>query len=162
MENQILNSKNEVISALKDRDKIVIVGIGNVLRADDGFGPALIENIKGKVKAVCFDAGTAPENYAGKIVKENPDIILIVDAVHLDLEAGDYCLLKKSDIVKCGFTTHDTSPHMFIEFLENQTKADIYLLGVQPQRVDFGEEMTQKVKQTLLEISNLITEVRNA
>ena len=162
MKNKILNSKNEVVYALKDKDKIVIVGIGNILRADDGFGPALIENIKGKVRAVCLDAGTAPENYAGKIAKENPDVILIVDAVHLNLEAGAYCLLKKSEIVKCGFTTHDTSPHMFIEFLENQTKADIFLLGVQPQRVDFGQDITPKVKQTLLEITNLLKEVRNA
>ena len=61
------------------RGKTVIVGMGNPLRGDDGFGPALIERLRGKVSATCIDAGIAPENYVGRIVKETPDTILLVD-----------------------------------------------------------------------------------
>ena len=87
------------------KGKVVILGIGNILRGDDGLGPVLIErltlrlqksaNLKGNIELVCFDAGTTPENYAGKIIKEKPGTILIVDALHLGKNPGDYEILKK-------------------------------------------------------------------
>lgn len=154
------------------KGKAVIVGVGNTMRGDDGFGPALIERLirsqppapelKGKVKAVYIDAGSAPENYLGKIAKERPETILIVDAVHLGLAPGKYEILKKSDIVNCGLTTHDISANMLVDFLEKQTEADIYLLGVQPENVSFGDGMSEEVKKALIEISELITEAINA
>ena len=70
------------------RGKTVIVGIGNSLRGDDGFGPALVQRLQGRVRPVCIDAGVAPENYLGRIVKEQPDTVLLVDAAHLGLEPG--------------------------------------------------------------------------
>jgi len=144
------------------KGKTVIVGIGNTLRRDDGFGPALIKKLKGRVRALCLDAGMAPENYAGKITKEKPDTILLVDALHLDRAPGEYELLKKEDILSSGFSTHDLSPKMFIEYLENNTSAHIYMLGVQPKSVSFGEEMSNDVKKTLNEMAALICEAENA
>lgn len=144
------------------RGKTVIVGIGNTLRRDDGFGPALIKELEGRVKAVCLDAGMAPENYTGKIAKEKPDTILLVDALHLNRAPGEYELLKKEDILSFGFSTHDLSPKMFIEYLENNTEADIYMLGVQPKSVSFGEEMSNSVKKAVEEIATLICEAENA
>lgn len=153
---------------LKDvlKGKVVIFGVGNIMRGDDGFGPALIErliqsqpppDLKEKVRAVYIDAGSAPENYLSEIVKEGPDTILIVDAVHLGLAPGEYEILKKPDIVNCGLTTHDISANILIDFLEKQTKAGIYLLGVQPKNISFGDEMSDEVKKALVEISELIT-----
>lgn len=162
MKDKTLNPNSNIVSLIKAGKKTVIVGIGNVLKGDDAFGPMLIENIQGKTPAVCIDAGTAPENYAGKIAKEKPQTVLIVDAVHLSRKPGDYCLLDKSQILKVGFSTHDASVHMFIEFLEKETDASIYLLGVQPKTMDFGADMTQEVKQTLTKISDLIKEVEDA
>ncbi len=152
--------KNELRNIVKG--KIVIVGIGNILRGDDSFGPVLIERLNNNVNAVCIDAGSAPENYAGKIIKENPGTILIVDIVHLDLKPGDWQILRKEDIVKSGFTTHDLSPSMFIEYIESQTDAEIYMLGIQPQNIIMGEEMSDIVKNTLDQIEKLIKEAINA
>lgn len=140
------------------RGKMIIVGIGNPLRGDDGFGPALIQRLQGKVSAICIDAGIAPENYVGRIVKEDPDTILLVDAAQLDLERGRYRILQTADIVKCGLTTHDMSSRMLIEFLENQTQADVLMLGVQPQNVSLGEVMSECLIDTLDEIEMLIQE----
>ena len=138
------------------KGKVVIIGIGNPLRGDDGFGPVLIERLKGNIQAVCIDAGEAPENYIGKIIKERPDSVLIVDVVHLGLEVGKYAILRKGDLVKSGFTTHDMSLHMFIEHLEKGTQADIYILAVQPGRLIFGEEISDRLKKTLKEITDAL------
>lgn len=138
------------------KGKIVLVGIGNILKSDDAVGPALIEKLNGKINAVCLDAATAPENYSGKIIKEEPDTILIIDAVHLNLDPGEYRILDPDEILKTGFTTHDISPNLFIEYLQSQTKADIYMLGIQPQCLDLGGELSGEVKKTLNELTKII------
>jgi len=144
------------------KGKVVFVGVGNSLRADDGFGPTLIEKLKDQIKATCIDAGPSLENYAGKIVKENPDTVIIADAAHLDLEPGKFSILTKDQITKSGLSTHDLSANMFIEYLESQTKAAIYMLAVQPQSVNFGEEMSESVKKTMKELVKLIKEAYHA
>lgn len=144
------------------KGKVVIVGIGNIMKGDDGFGPALIEKLSGKVKAVCINAGNSPENYAGKIVKENPDTVLLVDAAHLDLEPGQYEILAPPEILKSGFTTHDISPRVFIDYLGSQTKAKIFLLGVEPQNILLGDEMSEPAKKALDDIEILIREASHA
>jgi len=140
------------------RGKTVIVGIGNPLRGDDGFGPALIGRLQGKTNLICIDAGNAPENYLGCIAREEPDTILLVDVAHLDLEPGKYRILRPEEILKCGLTTHDMSSRMLIEFLQNQTQADIFMLAVQPQNISLGEAMSECLNKTLDEIEILILE----
>ena len=138
------------------KGKIAIVGIGNIMRRDDGFGPALVNRIKSKIDALCIDAGPAPENYLGSIIKEKPDTILLVDAIHMERRPGYYDLLRKQDILRGGFTTHNMSPVMIIEYLEKETKADIYMLGVQPQNIFFGDELSARLNRALRELSNII------
>ena len=150
------------------KGKVIIVGIGNILRGDDGLGPVFIERLilrlqegaklKGKMELVCFDAGTTPENYAGKIIKEKPGTILIVDALHLGKNPGDYEILKKEDIAKCGLTTHDLSPNMFIDYLEKETKANIYMLGVQPEAIKMNTGLSEPVIQALNKIEEGLLE----
>jgi hydrogenase 3 maturation protease len=144
------------------KGKVVIVGIGNILRGDDGFGPRLVEEVQGQVEAVCIDAGAAPENYLGRVVRENPDTILFVDAVHLGLASGRFTVLNKSEILKTGFTTHDLSLHLLIEHLEFQTSAGIYLLGVQPQIMAFGEEMSEPVQAAVTKLAMDIQQALHA
>ncbi len=151
---------NPFINILKG--KVVIVGIGNILRGDDGFGPALVEKLKENEKLICIDAGSTPESYTRNIISANPDVILLADAVHLNHKVGEYEILGKNDIVKSGLTTHDISPRMFIEYLESQIRAEIYMVGIQPQNLSLGEDLSEPVKKSLDEIKNLIMEVTNA
>ena len=138
------------------KGKIVIVGIGNIMRRDDGFGPALVNRIKSKTNAMCIDACPAPENHLGSIIKEKPNTVLLIDAVHMEKRPGDYDVFRKQDILRGGFTTHNMSPVMIIEYLEKETKADIYMLGVQPQIIFFGDELSARLNRALRELSNII------
>jgi len=143
---------------LKDilKGKVIIVGVGNRMRGDDGFGPELVDRLKGKIKAECLDVGNAPENYVGKIAKVKPDTVLVLDAVHLGKQPGEYEVLEKSDIANLGFTTHDIPLSMFMQFLENESGAKIYMLGVEPEKVSFGRGMSLKISRALDEICDII------
>ena len=57
MPSQAPDAKSRIRSVFGAKGKVVIVGIGNLLRGDDGFGPALIERLSGNVEARCIDAG---------------------------------------------------------------------------------------------------------
>jgi len=138
------------------KGKIVVVGIGNIIKGDDGFGPRLIERLKNKVGATCIDTGSSPENYTRKIAKENPDTILLVDAAHINLPPGEYEILSPQDILKGGFSTHDISLTMFIDYLKTMTKANIFLLGVEPKNISIGDDMSDSVKKTLDEVSKIL------
>ncbi len=142
--------------------KVVIVGIGNIMRGDDGFGPELVKRVRDSIKAVCFDAGTAPENWAEKIVKEEPATILIIDAVSLGRNPGEYEIFKGRDIVKSGFTTHDISPSMFIDYLRQRCHAEIYMLGAQPKSLEFGEDFSVEIKKTLDDLEKILKEALHA
>ncbi|MBA7606785.1 hypothetical protein ES703_13935 [subsurface metagenome] len=143
------------------RGKVVIVGIGNALRGDDGLGSILVERLKGKVEAVCIDAGNALENYLGSIVKEKPDTLLLIDAAHLDRLPGEYQIIDPGDLIRSGFSTHDISAGMLIELLSRQIKGNIYLLGVQPEEVDFGEKLSARIESTLCILEKAIVEAVN-
>ena len=69
----------EKIAGLQAED-IVIVGMGQTLKSDDGAGPALCEAVRNRVAAHIIDAGTVPENYIQPVVRLQPRLVLIVDA----------------------------------------------------------------------------------
>ena len=135
--------------------------MGNPLRGDDGFGPALVARLKGRVKAVCLDGGSAPEIYAGKIVKEKPGTILMVDALHLGRRPGEYAVLRKDEIARSGFSTHDISPNLLLDYLAEETGAEIYMLGVQPESLRFGLELSEPVRQTLKKLEEELIRCMN-
>ncbi|MBF0511007.1 MAG: hydrogenase maturation protease [Candidatus Omnitrophica bacterium] len=140
---------------LKDilKGKVVIVGIGNPLRSDDGAGVELVRRLSGQIDAVCIDAGTSPENYLGKISKLNPDVVLFIDAVDLNQKPGTYRVLEKEDLLQRGFSTHDISPKILIEQLRAySTNLKIYMLGIQPQSLEFGTGLSLSVEKTVDEL----------
>ena len=134
----------------------LIFGWGNPSRGDDALGPCLIKRLEGHLDALCIDAGSAPENYLGKIIKASADVVLFIDAVDFNKEPGYYKILKQEEILKTGLTTHDLSPRMLIEYLAVETKARIYLLGIQPKDLKIGQELSEPVQKALNELECLL------
>ena len=138
------------------KGKVVIVGIGHPLRGDDALGPCLVKRLEGHLDALCIDAGSAPENYLGKIIKASADVVLFIDAVDFNEKPGFYKILGQEEILKTGLTTHDLSPRMLIEYLIAGTKARIYLLGVQPKDLEVGQKLSEPVQKALSELECLL------
>lgn len=138
--------------------RTVFVGIGNELRSDDGIGPLVIERLRDRIDCPCINAGQVPENSFGVIVKEQPDTVVIIDAVQLFMKPGAYQLLTEEDILKTGFSTHTLSPAVFMQYLREASDADVYLLGVQPRSTELGQGLTALLEDSLDELVNLIAE----
>lgn len=151
------NLKNELSQILLG--KVLIVGIGNQLRSDDAFGCALIGRVQGRVSASCLDTGASPENYIGKIIKLQPDVVLFVDTVSMDQPVATIKLIKEDQIPIYGFSTHNMSPKLMIENIKSQIKVEIFMLGVQPKNLEFGEHISSELNNALFSLENILTEV---
>lgn len=128
------------------------MGVGSPLRNDDGFGPLVISELqrRGFKKYPVFDAGTTPENYTGKIVALNPELLLIVDAADFGAKPGETALFEPDQILLKGFSTHDLSLKTFAAYLkERLPQMRIVVLGVQPVAVDFGEGLSEPARKAL-------------
>ncbi|MCM8765351.1 MAG: hydrogenase 3 maturation endopeptidase HyCI [Candidatus Omnitrophica bacterium] len=130
--------------------KVVILGIGNPLRGDDAFGSLFAEELMGKISLIVLNGGSNPENLLGKIIQENPDTILFVDAVDLGRNWGDTSLFE-ADEVKASlfFFTHNSSLRLIFDFLKENTQAKIHLLAIQPKSINLGDKLSAEIEEKL-------------
>jgi len=146
------------------RGVVVIAGVGNVLRGDDGAGPRLVEMLEKRLERATEDAlcvrvincGQAPENHIGSTRKMRPDTIIVVDSASLGLPAGDTRILEVDDLGEHSFSTHRMSPAIFMNRLKNETGANVFMLAVQPATTVLGKGLSAPVNRVLKELVALI------
>lgn len=145
------------------KGKVVILGIGNVLRSDDGVGVVLANRIKDKVPFTVWDVGVSPENYLGKIIKERPDTVIIIDAVDFGGLPGEFKVLEAEDIKTANlFFTHNASISLAINYLKSNLKTDIIILIIQPKTISFGDKLSSEVNRALEELENWFSRLQEA
>mgnify|MGYP002395019990 CR=1 FL=1 len=120
------------------------------MRGDDGFGPAVVDELRGLPGCVLIDAGTTPENHSGPIVRAQPDLVVILDAAEMGETSGTLKLFqdaRTASTVSAG--THSMSLDMLATYLQERTGAKTALLVAQPENVDFGAKMSHRVKEAV-------------
>lgn len=164
------------MSALRNNEPAVqqanwdtlILGIGNVLWADEGFGVRCVEALHERFEfpaSVCvMDGGTQGLFLLPWVRSANR--LLILDAIDFDLEPGtlklivgedvpSYMGVKKVSMHQAGFQEVLSSAQLSGEFPD-----EIALIGVQPELLnDYGGSLTPTVKQQLLPALDLACEV---
>ena len=152
----------EISAKIKSRIKgnVTLVGIGNPLRGDDGFGPKLIEALKGSVKAAIFDCGTAPENYIIPILNSNPDTVILLDAADFRGSPGDIGVFNMEEISNMGFSTHNSSPRLLADlFKTGDAGLNIFMVVMQPKNISFGENLSDEMKRGIERLKKVFLKV---
>lgn len=130
--------------------KALIIGVGNLLRGDDAFGSLAAQRLKGRLVVKVVDAGSAPENYLGSIVKENPDTVLLIDAVDFGGQPGELRLFNlDTSPTRSSFFTHTLTPDFLHAFLQQSTGAHVVLLAVQPVSLRLNDPLGPLLTQEL-------------
>lgn len=145
---------------LRDFKKLIVLGVGNELKSDDGVGPFIItklkdENIENK-NLLFIDSQTVPENFTGKIRKENPTHLIIVDACLMGLKPGDMKIVNKDDFINIGISTHSMSLSFFVRYLEKDTDFNIIFVGFEPETMEFGPKPTPRVEKAAIEFIEIL------
>jgi hydrogenase maturation protease len=126
------------------RMKLLLCGMGNKERGDDGFGPYIVENVRETDNLKKIDCNLYPENYLNKIVSLNPDLIIFFDTVKK--EGAKTFLLRNDEIVTnnpISVSTHNLPFSAIYQFLRENSKAEIFLLGVS---VNSYQELSTETK----------------
>ncbi len=123
----------------------VVVGIGNVLKGDDGAGPRVCQILKNKIDAEVIDAGSTPENYIAKIVQMSPKKLLIIDAIDFGTTPGTVKIFDVQDLGKFSFSTHCLSPHLFVEAIQSEINVKVIFIGIQPAQLRLGRGLSKQV-----------------
>jgi hydrogenase maturation protease len=132
--------------------KILFVGIGNLLKKDDGVGVYISSGIINRCNIEALTVEVSLENYIGKINRIDPDILVLIDCVEMGSVPGTSKLISVSQLDDLTFNTHNISLKRISEFF----KMPVYLLGIQPEKIDFGENISYLVMEEAEKIINII------
>lgn len=104
--------------------------IGNREGGDDGVGPYIADKLKDELNTI--DCGVVPENFTSVVKQENPEILIIIDAIDMGLVSGEIRIVPKEKIGVMHISTHGIPISVLINYLSQYVK-NIVLIGVQPK-----------------------------
>ncbi len=147
---------------------VVIVGCGNTLYADDGFGPAVIEYLLQYYSlpsgATALDAGTALGQLLFDLAlsPKKPQLLIIVDAVYLEHKTpGQVFELELEHIPpnkQANFGLHQFPSVNLLQELKTKASVQIRIAAVQirhlPTRLQPG--LSPEVQQAVPQACNLL------
>jgi len=138
---------------------VVIACVGNELRGDDGVGPFISTLIEGSESVHVVNCGETPENYLGVIAGLKPEKVVVIDAAEFGGDPGAIRLVKKSEIMDGGASTHDAILTLFTDFIEHETGAQTFFLAIQPGRMEVGEGLSETVEAAGREVAATINTI---
>ena len=137
---------------------IVVVGVGDLGRGDDGVGPMIVQLLHEAGFQEAVDSGVSPELDTWKIRELAPRTVLFVDAVDFGGSPGQAAMLKPADLRPEGFDTHRAPLRLTMEYLEREIGCACFLLAIQPTDVRPGSPMSDEVRESAILLSQILSE----
>lgn len=140
-----------------DARPAIVLGVGNVLRRDDGVGVRVLEQLRSLAARDALalprgtrlvDGGTLGLDLLG--VVDAADSLLLVDAVDLGLAAGTVRVLRGDEILAAaargrGGVGEGVGELLSLARLQGSAPSAVALVGVQVGDTGFGEGLTPAV-----------------
>jgi coenzyme F420 hydrogenase subunit delta len=146
--------------------EIVIAGCGNPLFADDGFGPAVIEemeNLSLPDNVTIIDAGLGGPHFVFTLL--DPEVtkkLIIIDIADYGAEPGSITKLRVEDLPPGAYRdAHSWDLSEPLQRIKDQI--EVTIIGVQPARVTapefelgLSEELQKAIPKTIRVILEII------
>lgn len=137
--------------------RVLVLGCGNVLFGDDGFGPAVVEYLQKNYKIpddVCvIDAGCGVREilFVVSLSDVKPQKIIVVDTVNTKRIPGEIFEIDIDDIPKnkvADFSMHQTPTSNLLKNIQDSSKIKIVVLVAQIKNI--SSEMSLEISHTLV------------
>ena len=140
------------------KGRILIAGLGNLLLMDDGVGVHAVRELRKGVPrgVVAAEVGTAI--LSALHLFEDADKVLAIDAMQAGGTPGTVYRFGLEDVENPTGkpSLHDFGLRSIFEFLPDH-RPEIVVLGVEPEVIEFGMELSGSVRASL---PRLITEAQ--
>lgn len=106
-------------------------------------------------------AGTTPEQFIGRVMDEGFDHLIFVDAVEFGGAPGSVVFLDATEMAGRfpQVSTHKISPGTLAKWVEANGRTRAWLLGVQPESLKPGPNLTPAIHRTLEVLTGLLREL---
>jgi len=140
------------------RRDVLVLGLGNTLLADDGVGVHVIRQLAADPRLPRglhpLDGGTLGFRLLGALT--GADAVLLIDAANLGEPPGSIRLLDRDALDRHVSRGGPRSAHeagladlLALGRLDGWAPAHLALLGIQPHRVDWGDQLSPPVARSL-------------
>jgi len=147
--------------------KIGVMGVGNVLLRDEGFGVKLLYLLKAKYdfpkNVILIDGGTAGIFLSPEI--DYLDRLLIVDVVKAKGNPGEIKLYEKEDFFIDRLPLK-LSPHqlglqevLLLNEIKGTCPEEVKLIGIIPKSIETGTGLTPELEAKLPEVEEKVLEI---
>ncbi len=148
--------------------KTLVLGVGNLLLSDDGFGVHLVRLLRERYKfpqeVEILDGGTLGLDLLPFV--ESADRLIIVDAVQIGAPPGTVVRLEGEEVpavINLKYSSHQMglSDLLAVARLLGRYPSEVVLWGVQPASLEMGVELTPTVAaQMETVIRNILLELK--
>ena len=156
----------ELAGGLRDyfgdgENRVVLVGVGNPMRADDGVGSKIIELLQKRLleNVMIINAETVPEAFTGKVEKYKPTHVMLIDAANFRGQVGEARLITGAQIGGQALSTHSLPLSLFISYIEKSIDVPVILLGIQPKTIDFDMPMSREIEEAAVSIADTLIRI---
>jgi len=142
--------------------KILVFGIGNPGRQDDGLGPAFISRLeKAKIPEIYLEADYQLQVEDSLLFSEH-QLVVVVDAIKSGRKP--FVFKKINPAGEASFTTHDLSPEalLYLTQVLYEKSPEAWLLGIRGHRFSLREKLSPKAQENFEEAYKFLVKVLRA
>lgn len=142
-------------------NSVAIIGIGNILRKDDGIGVHVINKLEkeGLTSTIqLVDGGTSTLDMLGYFL--DYERIIVVDCLKAGYEPGTIYKIKAEDIKnykKESLSIHDVQILDVVKMANMMDRfPSVVIFGIEPKEIEFDLELSDVMKSKIPEVIKLI------
>jgi hydrogenase maturation protease len=142
-------------------NKLLIIGLGNSLLQDDGVGVQAAKLLQANPPpgADVVEGGTDLMSLAPYL--ERYPQVLVMDAMDAGQPPGTLYECAIEDLERPGpsVSLHELGLLSVLEFIEPAQRPKITILGIQPERIDYGMELSPRLQARLPDVAGAAREM---
>jgi hydrogenase maturation protease len=166
-ETQLENLAHELRSFLHREDTIILIGLGNEFRSDDGAGIAAIRHLQKiqldeNTKLMLIEAGRNLVTHLFEIVEAKPSKLIFIDAADIGRHGGAVKIFYKKQLVERTFSTHENNLGLALTYLEAIVPdCQVLFLGIQYTSLEMSENLslTKEVEKGVEQVFTAIKHI---
>lgn len=140
---------------------ILVAGLGNLLMRDDGIGVHTVYELQkaGRSDILPVEVGTAV--LRALHLFEDYKKIIVVDSMKAGNPPGTMYHLTADQIENKNrlFSIHELGLWGMLEFMNVDKMPEIHVVGIEPEIIDYGTELSETLQSKLPEICKLIESI---